>query len=215
MLKRPTILLIGFYMSLAFSAFRLNAQTADRPFTLGTLIPAQTVMPYKQYSGDSSMIRNLLFPPILNVGLDGRVRCTLCKDVPTVEVRKGESGTFVISMELKKDLKWGDGTAITAKDVKFTLEQMAKANYPAGEHPILPIRRIELDKEQSRKITLVLRHRRSDAFQLFAISLLPLHRAKDLEGLSARPLDSIKLISDPSFTYGTYRVESATDSSFQ
>jgi peptide/nickel transport system substrate-binding protein len=215
MLKRCLILLFRLSIFFAPGLTTLNAQGSDRPFTIGTLQSADKVLAYKQYSGESSTIRNLLFPPILSVGADGRIRCTLCKEVPTVEVRKGENPTFVISMELKKDLKWGDGTSISAADVKFTLEQMAKAIYPAGEHPILPIRRIELDKDQRRKITLVLRHRRSDAFQLFAISLLPAHRAKELEGLSARPIDSLKLVTDPAFTYGSYRVESATESAFQ
>lgn len=188
------------------------AQGSERSFTLGTLLHADQILPYKQYSGDTTTLQNLLFPPVLFVGRDGRIRCNLCKEVPTVEIRKGGGATFIISMELKKDLKWGDGKSISAQDVKFSLEQMAKANYPSGAHPILPIRRIELDRDQKRKITLVLRHRRSDAFQLFAISLLPAHRAKDLESIWNKPSRTIELIQDPAFTYGTYRVASANAS---
>lgn len=209
-------LIFSLIFALTFIQAKAKAQTSSeestRSFTLGTLLRADEILPYKQYSGTASTLRNLLFPPVLYVGRDGRVRCVLCKDVPTVELRKGEGGTFIISMELKKDLKWGDGKEITAKDVKFTLEQMAKGSYPSGAHPILPIRRIELDKDQEKKITLVLRHRRSDAFQLFAISLLPAHRAKELEGTWSKPSRSIELIKDRSFAYGSYRVNEANDS---
>lgn len=191
---------------LAVLGFSSGTYAADRPYTIGTLQNPIDVFPLKQYSGQNNIVRNLLFPPILYVQNDGRVRCVLCKELPSVETRKGESGVYVVTLELKKDLKWGDGTAITAEDVKFTLENMAKTVYPAGEHPILPIRRIEFDKEQKRKITLVLRHRRSDAFQLFAISLLPAKRAKDLEGVVTQPAKAYELFQDPGFSYGPYRI---------
>lgn len=133
-----------------------------------------------------------------------------------VESRKGsESGTYVISLELKKDLRWGDGSPITAEDVKFSLETMAKSAYPQGEHPILPIKRIEIDREQIRKLTLVLTHRRSDAFQLFAISLLPVRRAKDLEAAQAQAGKALELLKQADFAYGPYRIASANAQSWE
>lgn len=184
------------------------ADAADKPYVLGTLRNPADVLPLMQYSGQTNVLRGLIFPPVLYVQNDGRIRCQLCKDVPSVEVKKGESGTFVISVELKKGFRWGDGKNVTARDVKFTLENMAKAPYPAGQHPILPIKKIELDKDNERKLTLQLSHRRSDAFQLFAISLLPAHRAADLAAVGNQPDKILALFKDPAFSYGPYRIAS-------
>ncbi|MBC7661444.1 MAG: hypothetical protein H7249_17245 [Chitinophagaceae bacterium] len=194
----------------------MRGHAADRPFTLGTTQNPNEVLPHKQYSGQTEVLRGLLFPPILYVQKDGRVRCNLCKDVPVIESRKGaESGTYSITLELKKDMKWGDGTPITPEDVKFTLKTMARALYPSGEHPVLPIRRIDIDKDEKRKITLLLRHRRSDAFQLFAISLLPAQHAQEVETALSNPSRSLDLIKLASFTYGPYRVASTSAQSWQ
>jgi len=192
-----------------------SAHAAEHVYTIGTTQLPADILPLKQYSGQTNILRNLLFPPILKVQTDGRVRCVLCKDVPIVESRKGESGTYIISMELKKDLRWGDGSEITAEDVKFTLETMAKSSYPPGHHPILPIKRIEFDKEQKRKITLILKHRRSDAFQLFAISLLPSRREKEVATLIADPAKALDVLKQPDFAYGPYRIAHTTDKTWQ
>lgn len=184
----------------------------DKNYILATLQSPDDLLPFLQYSGRTSALKSLLFPPILSVQPDGRVRCILCKDVPDVEAKRNKEKKeteYSITIELKKDLHWADGRDITADDIKFSLEMMAKATYPKGQAPILPIARIILNKEEKRKATLILRHRRSDAFQLFAISLLPEHRRKDLEAVWNDPVKARKLLKQPSFAYGPLKIEKA------
>lgn len=186
----------------------------DKNYILATLQTPDSVLPFQQYSGPTSALKSLLFPPILAGQPDGRVRCILCKDVPELESKRRKESKkteHTISLELKKDLQWADGRDITAADVKFSLEMMAKADYPRGQGPILPIERIILDKDDKRKLTLVLRHRRADAFQLFAISLVPEHRRQQLEAVWSDPIKARELLKTVDFSYGPLKIESRSD----
>ncbi|MCX6130973.1 MAG: ABC transporter substrate-binding protein, partial [Proteobacteria bacterium] len=185
-----------------------------KDFIIASLGDPLDIYPLKQKAGEDLVIRNLLNPPILEIRSDGRISCIICKEVPDIELIK-ENDTnevqSVINLELKKKLKWGDGTPITPQDVKFTLETMALADYPRGQSPILPIRRIEFDKEQKNKLRLILTQRRSDAFQLFAISLLPSQKADLIKKLQSEPKDANwwAKLQDPGLYYGPYIVKSA------
>lgn len=191
------------------------AAATARPFTIGSLGDLSDVLPLKQYAGDANGINMLVNPPILYLQSSGRVSCVLCKEIPEHSIRRdGDKGPsqMLISLVLKKKLVWGDGQPLTREDVKFTLEFMARRDYPKGQHPILPIKRIEFSRDQDNMLSLVLQHRRSDAPQLFAIRLLPKHKEEQLKKLlSLRPEDKEyqSLIRDPGFYYGSYRVAEA------
>ena|GEM_PF-3364381 len=213
-LGQSIVFLLTLY-SLASSATSLG-----NTFIIGTLHDPLTIYPLQQLSGATPAVRQLINPPILAVRNDGRIICILCKEIPEFETRKdderGES-TFIIALELKKKLKWGDGTAITPQDVKYTLETMAKADYGKGREPILPIRRIEMDSKNKNKLRLVLTHKRSDAFQLFAISLLPSGKAELIQKLQKDPRDAAwwTKLQDPGLYYGAYVVKSASAERWQ
>ncbi len=197
-----------------------SAISFGNTFVIGTLHDPLSIYPLHQLSGDSPAVRQLINPPLLTVRNDGRIICILCKDIPEFETRKDDErseSTFIVALELKKKLKWGDGTTITPQDVKYTLETMAKADYGKGREPNLPIRRIEIDKQNKNKLRLVLTHRRSDAFQLFAISLLPAHKAELIEKLQKDPKDTSwwKHLQDPGLYYGAYVVKSASAERWQ
>jgi ABC-type transport system substrate-binding protein len=200
-------------LSLGFGT-AMKAQ--DRTFTLASLAPAHKTLPLLQYAGEADVLRMLVAPPILYWGGDGRLTCVLCKEPPEIELRRDEkkkTTELVITLEVARKLDWGDGKPITRKDIKFTLETMAKAPYPRGQHPILPIQRIELDPTHAQKISLVLRHRRADGPQLFAISLLPAHRAPQVAALlkaGATPEGTLQVMKDPAYWYGPFRVAEAS-----
>ncbi len=197
-----------------------SSLTFGKSFTIGTLEDPYHIYPLFQLAGDATSLRQLTNPPILSVRNDGRIVCILCKDIPEFETRREEEGAeaiSVISLELKKKLTWADGTPITPLDVKFTLEAMAKADYDKGTSPMLPIRRIELDPDQKNKLRLVLTHRRTDAYQLFAISLLPAHKADLIQRLQKEPHDAAwwQKLQDPGLYYGAYVVKSASAERWQ
>jgi peptide/nickel transport system substrate-binding protein len=198
----------------------MASQSYGKPFVIGSLQDPYRVYPLLQKSGENKLVRHLTNPPILTVRNDGRIICILCKETPELVRRKDEeknTSVYVVELELKKKLKWGDGTAITPQDIKFTLETMARADYGKGKDPLLPIRRIEMDPDQDNKISLILTHRRPDAFQLFAISLLPSHKADVIQKLQKDPHDANwwSKLQDPGLYYGAYLVKSATADRWQ
>lgn len=210
----------AFLLSLPLGPGPLNAAVA-RPFTIGTVGSLGELIPLKQYAGGASGINMLVNPPMLFFQGSGRISCVLCKEPPETSLRRsGKKGPsqLVISLVLKKNLRWGDGQPLTRDDIKFTLEFMAKGDYPKGQHPIVPIKRIEFPKEDEREIDLILMHRRSDAAQLFAISLLPRHKEEVLKKLlTLKPEDAEyqKLLRDPGLYYGSYSVAQASSQSLQ
>src|SRR5215813_6309803 len=81
-----------------------------------------------------SLISNMTARPVTAWNAESKLVCLTCTELPTVENGKarvidlpdGKKG-MEIDVELR-DLKWGDGTPVTAKDVAFTFE--------VGRHPL-------------------------------------------------------------------------------
>jgi peptide/nickel transport system substrate-binding protein len=199
----------------SFLSLGMASQSFGKPFVIGSLQDPYRIYPLLQKAGDGKVVRHLINPPVLTVRNDGRIICIICKEAPELLSRKEDDGnttTYMVDLELKKKLHWGDGTDITPQDVKFTLETMARADYGKGKDPLLPIRRIEMDPDQKNKMRLILTHRRPDAFQLFSISLLPSHKADVIQKLQKDPRDANwwNKLKDPGLYYGAYIVKSAT-----
>jgi peptide/nickel transport system substrate-binding protein len=68
----------------------------------------------------------LIIEPLASWGVDGKpVANGLAKEIPTLE-NKGVSADFTtVTWKLHDNLKWSDGTAVTADDVVFTSKYMA------------------------------------------------------------------------------------------
>lgn len=200
---------------LASTALQAGPEQA-KTFSLGGIAQIEQILPLKQYVGEASALRMLVNPPLLYSQSDGRIVCLLCKESPEISLRRNEKKNIteqIVTLVLKKKLSWGDGHELTREDIKYTLFAMAAADYPEGQKPILPIARVEMDSKQPNKITLVLRHRRPDAAQLFAISLLPKHKSVELEQLiksGGGEAQLLKMLTDPAYYYGSYRVAEAS-----
>ncbi|WP_176737046.1 ABC transporter substrate-binding protein [Oligoflexus tunisiensis] len=203
-----------------FFGLGMASHSFGKPFVIGSLEDPSQIYPLMQKAGASKTVRHLTNPPILTVRNDGRIICILCKETPELMSRRDEeksTTTYMVELELKKKLTWGDGSPITPQDVKYTLETMALTDYGKGRDPLLPIRRIEMDKDQKNKMRLILTHRRPDAFQLFAISLLPSHKADVIQKLQKDPKDAAwwNRLQDPGLYYGAYVVKKAGPDSWQ
>lgn len=108
----------------------------------GTVIVAiwqepTTLLPIYRNQTVAGVVGNAVVEGLTNTRADGEYEPELAKSVPTL-ANGGVtvSGTTMqVRWELKPDLKWSDGTALTSADIKFTWERWmadAKANSKAG-----------------------------------------------------------------------------------
>ena len=107
-----------------------------------------------------------------------------CTELPTVENGKARvidlpdgKKNMEIDVELR-DLKWGDGTPVTAKDVAFTLE--------VGRHPLSGVassegyrRIIKFDAKDDRRFTMTIDRVTFD-YNSIGLQLLPAHIEKPI-----------------------------------
>jgi peptide/nickel transport system substrate-binding protein len=82
-----------------------------------------------------SLVSNMTSRPITAYDPDWKLVCLLCTELPTLdngrasieEYEPGKKG-IAVTYTLRSDIKWGDGTPITTKDIAFTIE--------VGKHPL-------------------------------------------------------------------------------
>lgn len=73
-----------------------------------------------------------LFDPLWGVDPKGNLIPRLAKEVPTVENGGISADGLSWRVKLRDDVKWHDGQAFTAEDVKFTLELINNPKFAAG-----------------------------------------------------------------------------------
>ena len=121
-------------ISATFIAFASGAATARDSLTIGISQYPSTFHP----SIDSMMAKSYILAmarrPITTTDADWNLVCVLCTELPTIEnglavpekTADGKDGA-AITYTLRDDIRWGDGTPVTTKDVIFTWE--------VGRHP--------------------------------------------------------------------------------
>ncbi|TXL71272.1 peptide ABC transporter substrate-binding protein [Vineibacter terrae] len=81
-----------------------------------------------------SLVEGMTLRPVTAWDPDWKLVCLLCTELPTIEnggavieeYAPGKKG-IAVTYTLRPDLKWGDGTPVSTRDVAFTLE--------VGKHP--------------------------------------------------------------------------------
>lgn len=131
-----------------------------------------------------SLISNMTARPVTAWNAESKLVCMTCTELPTVENGKarvidlpdGKKG-MEIDVELR-DLKWGDGRPVTAKDVAFTLE--------VGRHPLSGVassegyrRIIKFDAKDDRRFTMTIDRVTFD-YNSIGLQLLPAHIEKPI-----------------------------------
>ena len=131
-----------------------------------------------------SLISNMTSRPLTAWNADWKVVCLVCTEVPTIENGKARvidlpdgKKNMEIDVELR-DMKWGDGVPVTAKDVAFTLE--------VGRHPLSGVasseafrRIIKFDAKDDRRFTMTIDRVTFD-YNRIGLSLLPAHIEKPI-----------------------------------
>ncbi|MCA0303437.1 MAG: peptide ABC transporter substrate-binding protein [Proteobacteria bacterium] len=131
-----------------------------------------------------SLISNMTARPLTVRDPAWKLVCLACTEVPTIDNGKarvidlpdGKKG-MELDIELR-DLKWGDGTPVTAKDVAFTLE--------VGRHPLSGVasseayrRIIKFDARDDRRFTMTIDRVTFD-YNSIGLNLLPAHIEKPI-----------------------------------
>jgi peptide/nickel transport system substrate-binding protein len=131
-----------------------------------------------------SLIANMTARPVTAYDADWKLVCLVCTELPTIENGKarvvdladGKKG-MKIDVELR-DMRWGDGTPVSAKDVAFTLE--------VGQHPLSGVassegykRIIKLDVKDDRRFTMTIDRVTFD-YNSIGLQLLPAHIEKPI-----------------------------------
>ena len=197
----------------------LGGPAANRAWAKDELVLAMTQMPGTWNPIISSMlakslIANMTARPVTAYDADWKLVCLVCTELPTLENGKarvvdlpdGKKG-MEIDVELR-DMRWGDGTPVSAKDVAFTLE--------VGKHPLSGVassegykRVIKLDVKDDRRFTMTIDRVTFD-YNSIGLLLLPAHIEKPI--FDANPAEYRNKTAydtqstNPALAFGPYRL---------
>ena len=161
----------------------LKAQVKDELVVAMTQMPG-TWNPIISSMLAKSLIANMTARPVTAYDADWKLVCLVCTELPTIENGKarvidladGKKG-MEIDVELR-DMRWGDGTPVTARDVEVTLE--------VGKHPLSGVassdgykRIIKLDVKDDRRFTMTIDRVTFD-YNSIGLQLLPAHIEKPI-----------------------------------
>ncbi|GEP54406.1 peptide ABC transporter substrate-binding protein [Reyranella soli] len=176
------------FVLLALAALASPARAKDE-LVIGMTQSPGTWNPLISSMLAKSLISNMTSRPLTAWNADWKLVCLVCTELPTIENGKarvidlpddgkggGKKG-MEVDLELR-DLKWGDGTPVTAKDVAFTLE--------VGRHPLSGVasaeffkRVIKFDAKDDRRFTMTIDRVTFD-YNSMGLLLLPAHIEKPI-----------------------------------
>lgn len=125
---------------------QLTIGVAQFPSTLHPNIDALVIKSY---------VLSFAIRPITAYDREWKNSCLICAELPTIEnglakiVDRPEGGKgMTVAIKLKPDLKWGDGTKVTAKDLEFTwrVGRDPKAGF-SNSHPWTRATKVEVTGE--------------------------------------------------------------------
>jgi peptide/nickel transport system substrate-binding protein len=171
------------FVLLALTALAAPARAKDE-LVIGMTQSPGTWNPLISSMLAKSLISNMTSRPLTAWNADWKLVCLACTEVPTIENGKARvidlpdgKKNMEVDLELR-DLKWGDGTPVTAKDVAFTLE--------VGRHPLSGVasseayrRIIKFDAKDDRRFTMTIDRVTFD-YNRMGLSLLPAHIEKPI-----------------------------------
>jgi len=202
-----------FSFVLALGAFASPVQAKDELVVAMTQMPG-TWNPIISSMLAKSLIANMTARPVTAYDADWKLVCLVCTELPTIENGKarvvdladGKKG-MEIDVELR-DMRWGDGTPVSAKDVAFTLE--------VGKHPLSGVassegykRIIKLDVKDDRRFTMTIDRVTFD-YNSIGLQLLPAHIEKPI--FDANPAEYRNKTAydtqstNPGLAFGPYRL---------
>jgi peptide/nickel transport system substrate-binding protein len=171
------------FVLLALTALAAPARAKDE-LVIGMTQSPGTWNPLISSMLAKSLISNMTSRPVTAWNAESKLVCMTCTELPTVENGKARvidlpdgKKNMEIDVELR-DLRWGDGIPVTAKDVAFTLE--------VGRHPLSGVassegyrRIIKFDAKDDRRFTMTIDRVTFD-YNSIGLQLLPAHIEKPI-----------------------------------
>ncbi len=166
-----------------------------------------------------SLVSNMTSRPITAYDANSKLVCLVCTELPTVENGKARvidlpddgkgSGRKGMEVDVEmRDMRWGDGTPVTARDVAFTIE--------VGRHPLSGVasaesykRILKLDTRDDRHFTMTIDRVTFD-YNSIGLNLLPAHIEKPI--FDANPAEYRNKTAydtnstNPGLFFGPYRI---------
>lgn len=195
---------------------------ATEPPVLQIAMPSEHItnfFPIRQSPGQSHFVRSLVNPPVIHMDSSWNWKCLLCEEIPSVangKVRINNKAKFPFQTEwrLRSDLRWADGSRLTAEDVKKTMGIIFRQSRE-GPVPTLPLFKVDVHPKDQQRFYISFQEPRFDFHQIMAVSLLPAHKIKNLqakleegEDLEHLITKNPRLLDSRSWYYGNYYVES-------
>jgi peptide/nickel transport system substrate-binding protein len=166
-----------------------------------------------------SLISNMTARPLTAYDANSNLVCLVCTELPTIENGKarvidlpddgkggGKKG-MEVDIEMR-DLRWGDGVPVTAKDMAFTLE--------VGKHPLSGVasseaykRILKLDVKDDRRFTMTIDRVTFD-YNSIGMNIVPAHIEKPI--FDANPAEYRNKTAydtnstNPGLAFGPYRI---------
>ncbi|MQA03754.1 MAG: ABC transporter substrate-binding protein [Streptosporangiales bacterium] len=101
-----------------------SGETADDSMTIATTSDVVNFNPLIGNSRTDAWITDLMYPRMLSIGADGQTQAALA-------TKWGYKSPTTGYWEIRDDMKWSDGEALTANDVAYTINAIKK-DKPAG-----------------------------------------------------------------------------------
>ncbi len=208
------------FVLLALTALTAPARAKDE-LVIGMTQSPGTWNPLISSMLAKSLISNMTARPVTAWNAESKLVCMTCTELPTVENGKARvidlpdgKKNMEIDVELR-DLRWGDGTPVTAKDVAFTLE--------VGRHPLSGVassegyrRIIKFDAKDDRRFTMTIDRVTFD-YNSIGLQLLPAHIEKPI--FDANPAEYRNKTAfdtnstNPGLFFGPFRIVEVTPGS--
>jgi peptide/nickel transport system substrate-binding protein len=128
--------------------------------------------------------------PVTTFGHDGAIICRLCTEVPDLAngLARREGDGLAVTLKLRPDLAWGDGSPVTARDIAFTWKLLSDPTGGfVGIHPWSRAKSVDVVDEHTAVLHL---DRTYTSYQLWDM-LLPEHVEGPVVAKAAKPSDYI------------------------
>ena len=129
-----------------------------------------------------SHVRGYLFPPLITLDQRFQWQCHLCRQLPTLEnglmsqVKLGGDHQVMLTIELRDDLRWGDGKPVTGDDLHFAWTLAKASNEPS--HAMTSYRsiaQIKVNPTSTKTVNIVIDAKNASYYNLRHLYLVPKH----------------------------------------
>lgn len=103
--------------------------TGARPLRLGVIDNLRSLSPLQNDGFDAGMLNSLVFSYLERTAPDGQLVPELVRAVPTRRNGGISADGRTITYRLRDDVRWQDGTPLTAADVVFTVRAIHTFDY--------------------------------------------------------------------------------------